>query len=162
MSISWCQTEGTEATMPCFVAGHNVIAKAVTPGHGQAWCWTEDQLATFRCRERQHDVREHRGFASPDPAVKQWGQAMAQSTGARLREALEANDALAKEHGLCVIEVERLRAERDKAVRERDSLARRLALRFEETRRLRAQLDSLPGYHLTDKGQAAIAQPETE
>jgi hypothetical protein len=122
-----------------------------------AWCWTEDQLATFRCRERQHDVREHRGFASPDPAVKQWGQAMAQSTGARLRAALEANDALAKEHGLCVIEVERLRAELKRA----NEAGQRLV---GENHRLRDRITDLTGtsYHLTDKGLATIAQPETE
>jgi hypothetical protein len=49
-------------------------------------------------------------MSDQDPATEQWRKAMERSTGARLREALEANDALAKEHSRCVIEVERLRA----------------------------------------------------
>lgn len=49
-------------------------------------------------------------MSDQDPATEQWRKAMERSTGARLREALEANDALAKELGRCVVEVERLRA----------------------------------------------------
>lgn len=54
------------------------------------------------------------------------------STGARLREALEANHQLALEHARCLLEIRHLR--------------RQLAVRGGD-------------YHLTDKGRAAIAQP---
>lgn len=54
------------------------------------------------------------------------------STGALLREALEANHQLALEHARCLLEIHRLR--------------RQLAVRGGD-------------YHLTDKGRAAIAQP---
>lgn len=88
-----------------------------------------------------------------DPATEQWRKAMEQSTGARLREALEANDALAKEHGLAAAEVERLRAELKRA---NDAGLRLVA----ENRQLRAQLAARPGgqYHLTDKGLAATEE----
>lgn len=103
-----------------------------------------------------------------DPATEQWRKAMERSTGARLREALEANDALAKELGRTQAALAKEREQSDelairldKVVRQRDSLARRLAVRFYETERLRAQLAVRPGgqYHLTDKGLAAIAEP---
>lgn len=98
------------------------------------------------------------------------------------REALEANDALAKEHGRCVVEVERLRAELGRTqaalAKEREQ-SDELAIRLDhanghrdayheqrdrawlEIDQLRAQLAARPGggYHLTDKGLAAIAKP---
>lgn len=50
----------------------------------------------------------------PDPSVEMWRDAE-RSTGARLREALEANHQLALDHAKCVLEVERLRAELHRA-----------------------------------------------
>jgi chromosome segregation ATPase len=47
---------------------------------------------------------------SQDP-VEVWREAMGQSTSARLREALQANDELAMEHAKCVLSVHRLHAD---------------------------------------------------
>lgn len=82
----------------------------------------------------------------PDPAVETWRDATEQSTGARLRDALEANHQLALDHAKRVLEVERLRAD--------------LARARQEIERLAARIARQPGnYHLTEKGPAAIAEP---
>lgn len=88
-----------------------------------------------------------------DPATVQWRKAMEQSTGARLREALDANQELAVEHAKACAEVERLRGELRQA---NEAGARMVA----ENRQLRAQLAARPGgqYHLTDKGMAATEE----
>jgi hypothetical protein len=93
-------------------------------------------------------------MSDQDPATEQWRKAMERSTGARLREVLEANDALAKELGRCVIEVERLRAELKRA---NDAGLRLVG----ENRHLRSELSKARGadYHLTDQGLAALAEP---
>jgi hypothetical protein len=82
----------------------------------------------------------------PDPAVETWRDATEQSTGARLRDALEANQQLAVDHAKRVLEVERLRAD--------------LARARQEIERLTARIARQPGnYRLTEKGLAAIAEP---
>jgi hypothetical protein len=117
------------------------------------WCWTEDEPSTFRCRELGHDVRPVRKLG--DPATREWRQALSQSTGAQLRAALDANQALAMEHAKCVIELERLRAEL--------KTANDAALRLIQTiTQLRGQITHRPGpYWPTAKARAALAQTDT-
>lgn len=87
----------------------------------------------------------------PDPAVEMWRDAE-RSTGAPLREALD--------HARCVLEVERFRAERDKAIRERDSLGRRLGIRFEQEQQLRRGRDEATERALELAAELAKAREE--
>jgi len=122
------------------------------------WCWTDNEPSTFRCRELGHDVRPVRKLG--DPSTREWRAAVEQSTGARLRDALEANQQLAVDHAKCVLEVERFRAERDKAIRERDSLGRRLGIRFEQEQQLRRGRDEATERALELAAELAKAREE--
>jgi outer membrane protein TolC len=96
----------------------------------------------------------------PDPAVETWRDATEQSTGARLRDALEANHQLALDHAKRVLEVERLRADLARARQEFERLRADLARARQEIERLTARIARQPGnYRLTEKGLAAIAEP---
>ena len=96
-----------------------------------------------------------------DPAVEQWRHATQKSTGALLREALDANEQLAAEHAKACAEVERLREALRRAndaglklIRERDQA-------LADVERLTARIDrQRGGYVLTDKGRAALTRPE--
>lgn len=92
----------------------------------------------------------------PDPAVEMWRDAE-RSTGARLRDALEANQQLALDHAKCVREVERLRAELHRVCGAGGQVVEELRRAREEIDRLTARIARQPGnYHLTEKGLAAV------
>jgi DNA repair ATPase RecN len=111
-----------------------------------------------------------------DPSVGQWREAMTQSTGARLRAALEANEGLARElaevKAAADRNIERLTFARSQltAANERIDQADRLCTEYErelaaahdEIEELRAKVAHRPGpYWLTPQGMAATEpQPE--
>lgn len=125
------------------------------------WCWTDNEPSTFRCRELGHDVRPARKLG--DPSTREWRAAVEQSTGARLRDALEANQQLAVDHARCVLEVERLRAELHRAHEAGGQVVEQLRQARDEIDRLTARIARQPGnYYLTAKGLAAIQPTDTQ
>lgn len=152
MSTSWCETENALAADTCFRAGHEIVIRADG--------WIARPNAHDHGTPAPERIPAH---SDPDPATAQWREAMSRSTGARLREALEANDALAKEHALCVLEVERLRAALKEAHEAGLQILNDLVEARFENERLTARLAQRPGgYHLTDKAQAALAADPKE
>lgn len=95
-----------------------------------------------------------------DPAVETW-RATGLSTGAQLRAALEANEALAAELAKATAEVERLRTTLRRTAEAGLHIIQQRDQALDEAARLRRQLAVRGGdYQLTDKALTALDQPQ--
>lgn len=95
-----------------------------------------------------------------DPAVETW-RATGLSTGAQLRAALEANEALAAELARATAEVERLRTTLRRTAEAGLHIIQQRDQALAELERLRPRVAMRTGsLQLTDKALAALDQPQ--
>jgi hypothetical protein len=99
-----------------------------------AWCDTDNEPATFRCRERLHRVREllpgdgaqktGAKDLSTDPAITEWRTALGQSTSARLAEAERVLTEVRVQLEESRAEAKEMRAQLERSI-EREQMTRR-------------------------------------